>query len=242
MGGYPIFRRTSDSRLSSGWPPSSALRRRALEGGWQDTAGRADLAAEWVDSVFAISDMALQGLDELNHSPQLATRAESVDPSYEALEALLAARRDRSTFLDELGLLDARGRIVVSSTSVLPQGFDLSGMPYVQRFQREPERQEWISGLYWTAFAADYRVMHARRFEGGAGLQAHFALVRLSPRVFDDALSRLSMGKGKSLVLLDTEARLVARRPACEGPGCATVGERLTDLGLQAMLAGIWRA
>ncbi|WP_290793423.1 PAS domain-containing protein, partial [Halomonas sp.] len=213
--------------------------RQAKSEGWERAAGRADLAAEWVDSVFSLSDTALDGLDELNRSPLLALSTGSVGPIYEYLEFILGERRRRFTFLDELGLFDAQGRVVVTSTPAFPRGYNLGGLPHFRVFFQDSSLDEWVSGLYWTAFANDYRVMHVRRLDAGAALQSRFAVVRLTPQVFDQALDRLTMTRGENLAVFDIDSRLVARRPGCQDTvNCLTVGEIDDRPEIESIIAG----
>lgn len=200
--------------------------RSSLEDGRERALGRAALTAEWVSSVFQLSDMALDGLAELNHSPLVALGADAVDPDYERLERVLAERRDRFFFLDELGLFDAEGRVVVTSSPLFPRGYDLGGLPHYRIFREQPMLEEWVSGLYWSAFAHDYRIMHVRRLATDGALPGSFASIMLTSQVFDEALARLPMARGESLAVLDSDQLLVARRPDCVEPGnCAAIGE-----------------
>jgi len=199
--------------------------RTMLNDGRAAALGRAALAAEWVSAVFRLSDMALDGLEELNRAPRLGASDETVDPDYERLEALLAERRDRFHFLDELGLFDAVGRVVVTSSPIFPRGYDLGGLPHYRIFREQPGLQEWVSGLYWSAFANDHRIMHVRRLPDDGELPAAFAANMLTPQVFEEALARLPMGQGESLMMVDDQAQLIMRLPRCDMPsGCWTIG------------------
>lgn len=203
------------------------------------TLGRASLAAEWVASVFSLSDMALDGLEELSAVPLVVSLADSVDPDYETLERILAERRDRFTFLDELGLFDAQGRVVVTSSSLFPRGYDLGGLAHYRIFREQPALQEWVTGLYWSSFARDFRIIHVRRLDAGGELPAKLAATMLTPQVFDDALARLPRARGESLALLDADHQLVARRPDCLDPGiCATIGELVEKPGARDVITG----
>ena len=106
----------------------------ALDEGWDKVWNRADLAGEWVTSVFELSTMALEGLEELSHSPLTALSSDTVDIEYEQVERLLAERRARFPFLDELGLFDSDGRVVATSSPMFPRGYDLGGLPHFKVF------------------------------------------------------------------------------------------------------------
>ncbi len=213
--------------------------RQAISDGWERATGRAELAAQWIEATFMLSDMALESLAELNQSSLLVLRDDAVDSDYERLERVLAERRDRFRFLDELGLFDAAGRVVVTSSAMFPRGYDLGGLPYYRIFREQPELQEWVSGLYWSSFAHDYRIMHVRRLADPGVLNASLASIMLTPQVFDEALSRLAMSRGESLALFDGEARVVARRPGCdETHHCLEIGEVFTHSEGLPLLAG----
>ena len=199
--------------------------RQTIADGWERVTGRAQLAAQWVEATFSLSDMALESLAELNQSSLLILRSDSVDPDYERLEQLLAERRDRFRFLGELGLFDAEGRVVVTSSPFFPRGYDLGGLPHYRIFREQPALDEWVSGLYWSSFANDYRIMHVRRLAESGVLNASFASIMLSPQVFEEALSRLEMSRGESLALFDSEARAVSHRPCLMSHGCLEIGE-----------------
>ncbi|WP_445003264.1 bifunctional diguanylate cyclase/phosphodiesterase [Halomonas mongoliensis] len=202
-------------------------------------AGRAQLAAKWIEATFSLSDMALESLDELNNSSLLILRSDAVDPDYERLESLLAERRDRFHFLDQLGLFDAEGRVVLTSSPMFPRGYDLGGLPHYRIFREQPALEEWVSGVYWSAFANDYRIMHVRRLADGGVLNASFASVMLAPQVFEEALLQLEMRRGESLALIDSEARLLSRRPSCaENSDCLKIGEPFTHPEALALIAG----
>ncbi|WP_444984788.1 bifunctional diguanylate cyclase/phosphodiesterase [Halomonas mongoliensis] len=199
--------------------------RQTIADGWERVTGRAQLAAQWIEATFSLSDMALESLAELNQSSLLVLRSDVVDPDYERLEQLLAERRDRFRFLDELGLFDAEGRVVVTSSPLFPRGYDLGGLPHYRIFREQPALDEWVSGLYWSSFANDYRIMHVRRLAGEGVLNASFASIMLTPQVFEEALSRLEMSRGESLALFDSEARAVSHRPCLTTHDCLEIGE-----------------
>ncbi len=194
------------------------------------------MAAEWVASVFSLSDIALDGLEELNQAPLVASLGETVDPDYERLEALLAERRARYTFLDELGLFDRDGRVVATSSPLFPRGYDLGGLPHYRIFRERPELHEWVSGLYWSAFANDHRIMHVRRLASGGELAADFAAIMLTPQIFEGTLARLPRAQGESLMIVDNAGQLVMHLPGCgQGRECPSIGDSLEKLDIPSL-------
>ncbi|SDJ11840.1 diguanylate cyclase/phosphodiesterase with PAS/PAC sensor(s) [Billgrantia gudaonensis] len=187
--------------------------RRDLEDGKADLQARADLVAEWVAGYFALSEHSLNGMVQwLQVSSSEGGDEASFSPRQ--LAAYLAGRRDSIDFVNELSHVDSQGRVVASSNSVLPSGFDVSELPFFRPFQQDSDRQETVTPLYWSSLSQAFRVVHARRLEGSDGTFQGVVLSQLDPSIFSEALDRLSMTAGESLAILDSEMQLVARRPA----------------------------
>ncbi|MGM0702915.1 MAG: bifunctional diguanylate cyclase/phosphodiesterase [Pseudomonadota bacterium] len=186
--------------------------RRDLEDGKADLQARADLVAEWVAGYFALSEHSLDGMVQwLQASYVEGSDGESF--ASRQLASFLAGRRDSIDFVDELSHVDSQGRVVASSNSVLPSGFDVRELAFFRPFQQDPSRREIVTPLYWSSFSQDYRVVHARRLEGGDGTFQGVVLSQLDPSIFSEALERLSMTAGESIAILDSKMQLVARRP-----------------------------
>ncbi|WLI74646.1 bifunctional diguanylate cyclase/phosphodiesterase [Halomonas alkalicola] len=181
---------------------------RDMQAARERTAARADLVAEWVASIFSASDFSLSTVSQLMQPPQ-RQRLFGDPPDPERIEPFLAQQLDRLGFVDEISLVDPEGQVVASSSSLYPPGFDVSGLPFYRTLRSAPERAEWISPIHWSALEQRHVVVHARRLPDGQGL----ALVELDPGVFGEALERLSLTRGESIAIIDTEMQLVARRP-----------------------------
>ncbi len=182
---------------------------REIQAADEHNATRADLVAQWVNTTFTLSDQALVGVGQLLEPP--------LDTALAApyrLEDALKARRDTLPLVDELAVLDTQGRVMASSSSYHPPGFDLSRMAYFQAFQASPALEQHISPLYWSAFIRDYYIAYTRRLHDASGDFAGLVSARLAPRVFDDTLARLSMRAGEIIALVDADQQLLARRPA----------------------------
>ncbi|MDR9441063.1 MAG: GGDEF domain-containing protein, partial [Halomonas sp.] len=186
--------------------------RRDLEVGRERASARADLVAEWVATTFAVSEHALGGLSQLLETPlERVVKDPSLAPA--DVEALLAGQRDRLSFIDELSLVDAAGRVIASSAPWWPPGYDVSGLPYFRIFQSTPGRDELVTPLYWSAFSQSFHVVHARRLTGPDGNFRGLAVLQLNPVIFGEVLERLNMTRGESIAIIDTEMRLITRRP-----------------------------
>ena len=197
---------------------------RDLEAGRERAVARADIVAEWVATTFAVSDHALGGLAQLFDDLQVpVVAAPALEP--ERLEARLAAQRDRLAFIDELSLVDASGRVIASTAPWWPPGYDLSGRDFYTVFRGDVGLDSWVTRLYWSPFGQTYHLVHARRLEDSQGRFIGLAVVRLDPAIYGVALERLSMIRGESIAILDTDMTLIARRPVFAG------GETMEVLG-----------
>ncbi|MGJ7456566.1 bifunctional diguanylate cyclase/phosphodiesterase [Halomonas sp. RA08-2] len=181
---------------------------RDMQAARERTAARADLVAEWVGSTFSASDFLLSDVSEQLQPPwRQRLFGEPLDPAM--VEDFLIQHRQRLDLVDEVNLVGPEGRILASSSSLYPQGFDMSGLPFHSAFESRPELSGWVTPLFWSALAARHLVVHARRLPDGQGL----AMVELDPGVFGQALERLSLARGQSIAIIDTEMHLIARRP-----------------------------
>ena len=195
---------------------------RDMQAARERTAARADLVAEWVASIFSASDFSLSGVSELLQPPW-RQRLLGEPLELALVEGFLAQRSRRLDLVDKISLSDSEGRIVASSSSLYPPGFDISGLPFYRAFETMPALTERVTPLVWSALAGRHVVVHARRLPDGEGL----AMVELDPGVFGQALERLSLARGESIAIIDTEMHLIARRPREED------NEPLTALGVQ---------
>lgn len=199
--------------------------RREMQAADEHNSTRADLVAQWVSTTFTLSDQALVGVGQLLEPP-LETALEA---PYR-LEGALKMRRDTLPLVDEIAVLDTRGRVKASSSSYHPPGFDLSRMTYFQAFKTSPALEQHISPLYWSAFIRDYYIAYTRRLHAANGEFTGLVSARLAPRVFDDTLARLSMRAGETIALVDEDQQLLARRPSVDDVGvlqALTGSERL---------------
>ncbi|NYS61778.1 EAL domain-containing protein [Halomonas salicampi] len=182
--------------------------RQEIDAAHERNSTRADLVAEWVNSTFALSEHALRDIAELLEPPLLPR----VD-DYSSLESLLIKRRDSLPLVNELAVIDEQGSVVVSSNASHPPGFDVSGMPFFREFQQHPQRDDYVSPLLWSAVESDYLIFHVRRLRGLEGGFDGLVVARIAPQRFDDTLQRLTMRLGESMAIIDSEGKLLARRP-----------------------------
>ncbi|MGM0983012.1 MAG: bifunctional diguanylate cyclase/phosphodiesterase [Pseudomonadota bacterium] len=196
--------------------------RRDLEVGREHASARADLVAEWVATTFAVSEHALGGLSQLLDAPSERVEGK-LAPAPSDFEAMLAGQRDRLAFIDELSLVDAAGRVIASSASYWPPGYNVSTRPFYLAFREDASLESLVTPLYWSPFRQTYHLVHALRLQGPDGKFLGLALVRLNPAIFGESLARLGMTQGESIAILDTEMRLITRRPAFDEGGAMEV-------------------
>ncbi len=219
---------------SLAWVLADQYRREVADGQAQLRA-RSDLVAEWVAGYFALSAHTLSGMAQLVEMSGSAAPSSGL-MSPESLEEYLVRRRDGVAFLDELCVVDAEGRVLVSSSSVHPPGFDISEMPYFRPFGASPARDTWISPLTWSALSDSFQVVHARRLPGADGTAPGVAMAWLDPSIFSTALEQLSMTAGESIAIVDRDRRLLARAPSY-GDAPRVLGQRVESPVLREFLA-----
>lgn len=181
---------------------------REMQAGHERNVTRAELVAQWVNTTFTLSDQALTGVDQMLEPPLV----ESLQPRHR-LEDALASRRDMLPLIDELAVIDTQGTIRASSSLYHPPGFDISRMTYYQAFIDDPDREQHVSPMYWSAFIRDYYIAYTRRLRDDDGNFTGLVSARLTPGVFDTTLARLRIHEGETITLLDDRQQLLARRP-----------------------------
>ncbi|XKF15712.1 EAL domain-containing protein [Halomonas sp. BLK-85] len=170
-------------------------------------ASRASLVAEWIQTTFALSDHGLKDI-ELLLGPPLKI---SVDDTF-LLETLLMARADSRPLISEISIINRHGRVLASTRSVYPPGYDLSRMTFY-RHLKEGADTDYVGPLFWSAFDRAYRVVHARALFDSSKSFNGAVVVQLMPEVFSQALQHLNTRQGESIAIMDTQGRLLARRP-----------------------------
>ncbi|APE31390.1 GGDEF domain-containing protein [Halomonas aestuarii] len=185
---------------------------RALESARGRTGGRADLMAEWVASTFHASEHSLSSLVHLLETPFSSALLARHDND-SALQALLRQHSNQYPLIDGIGIVDLGGRLLASSSSILPPGFDVAGSPYFQAFEQDDDLQEWVSPLYWSALNQDFLMAQARRLEWLGGSPRGLVVMWLNPAIFGQVLEGLDITPSESMALIDTGMRLVARQP-----------------------------
>jgi len=78
---------------------------------------------------------------------------------------------------------------------------------------KEGPNTSYISPLFWPAFDRDYRVLHAQALYDSSETFNGAVVVQLMPTVFLQALQHLDTHPGESIAIMDSQGRLLARRP-----------------------------
>ena len=210
---------------------------RDMQAARERTAARADLVAEWVAGIFAVSDAGLSGVAELL-GPSQRRRLFGEPPELELLEELLVRREESLELIGRVSIIDGQGRVVASSSSLHPPGFDVSGLPFFRLLQEQPTRMALVSPLQWSALERRHVVLLLHRLPDDTGL----VMAQLDPAVFGQTLEGLSLTRGESIAIIDTEMQLVARRPGVGEAGAEeaageALGRRVVEPLTQAFMA-----
>lgn len=181
--------------------------RQEIDAAHERNSTRADLVAELVNSTFALSEHALRDIAQLLESPRTTRVVE-----YSSLERLLIKRRNSLPLVNELAVIDEQGKVVISSNAAHPPGFDVGDMTFFRVLQQTPQRDDYVSPLLRSA-ERDYLIFHARRLNDLEGGFDGLVVARIAPQRFDDTLQRLTMRPGESMAIIDSDGKLLARRP-----------------------------
>jgi len=171
-------------------------------------ATRVDLIAEWVQTTFVLSEHMLLDVALFLQPPMSGLITEQ-----ETLATVLASRRESLPLISGITMIDRHGSVMASTHRMHPRGFDAQPLAFFQQL-KETEAQQYISPLLWSDLRQDYRIMHSHKLYRLNGEFDGIVAVQLSPAVFDDTLHRLTMREGESMAIMDSEGRLVARRPS----------------------------
>ncbi|XGA80341.1 EAL domain-containing protein [Halomonas sp. CH40] len=173
----------------------------------EHNATRASLIAEWVHTTFALSDHALKDIELLLAPPLEISLRDGL-----LLEELLMAKADSMALISEISVINRHGSVLASTSSVHPPGYDVRRMSFFRDLKEGPNTS-YISPLFWSAFDRDYRVLHAHALYDSSETFNGAVVVQLMPKVFSQALQHLDTHQGESIAVMDTQGRLLARRP-----------------------------
>ncbi|WP_447555140.1 bifunctional diguanylate cyclase/phosphodiesterase [Vreelandella sp. EE22] len=180
---------------------------------------RASVVAQWSQGVLGQSEQALFSLAEL-----VTLFDEPGGRNRLALEQAVINLAEQVPSIDEMGVLDVSGRVVLSSDerylgelyhdTDFFRAFGGGGLTrLVSTLQRSPK-----DDLFY--------LYNARRINDLQGEFAGIVVSRIRPQFFADELLNLSMGEGEIIALIDADLRFIARysHPSSD----VTVGQQLT--------------
>ncbi|WP_235825601.1 EAL domain-containing protein [Vreelandella rituensis] len=197
---------------------------RDIQAGREKGAVRADLIAEWVNNVFMVNEYTLVGVSQLVGTPGQSIFSLS-DDTARSIDTFLATRRDSMPILDELGLTDANGRVILSSNPSYSAGYDVSDLPFFEAFARDSRRDQLVTPLVWSAHDQRHYIIHLRRLRSLEGHTEGFSVAWLNPSVFHATLKNLGRTPGENITIVDNQMQLVARHPeSTDSLNASTIG------------------
>lgn len=175
------------------------------------SGARASIIAEWAKSVFLQSNQALLSISEL-----IDTQGMPDDQTAVSMAAELSDRHHYAPLIQEVGLLDSQGIVLVSSGNNRYRGRDLSGTDFFTTLI-DGQQQEVVTPLYWSTEDQAYFLHHALRLDDPGGNLIGIALARVAPQAFVDTIGQMQVQTGESIALIDPALRLIARNPQLDG-------------------------
>ncbi|WP_083025013.1 PDC sensor domain-containing protein [Vreelandella lionensis] len=124
---------------------------------------RSNVVAEWAKGMLGQSGQALFTLAERVESVGGTGLNNTASIQY-ALESLAGYM----PLIDELGVLNAQGRVWVSSSNNRHAGLDISETDFFRSFQ-QGKQQELVTPLYWSSQNQQFYLYHARRLNDASG-------------------------------------------------------------------------
>ncbi|WP_227842227.1 bifunctional diguanylate cyclase/phosphodiesterase [Vreelandella zhuhanensis] len=209
-----------------GWVLSDQYQR-DIQAGREKGAVRAELVAEWVSNVFMVNEYTLVGISHLLGAPGQSLFSLSNDIA-RRIETFLATRRDSVPILEELGLVDTHGRVILSSSSLHSAGYDISDLPFFKAFAQDSRRDQLVSPLVWSVQDQRHYIIHLHRLRGLEGHTEGFSVAWIDPVVFHDTLKGLGRAPGENITLLDNQMQLIAHHPeSADSLNASTLGVSL---------------
>ncbi|WP_252106090.1 MULTISPECIES: EAL domain-containing protein [unclassified Halomonas] len=179
---------------------------------------RASVVAQWTSGVMGQSEQALFSLSELVSSFE---NDESSNP--EALKQAIDNLTRYVTSVDEMGVLDATGRVTLGSDQRY-EGLSYRDTEFFEAFKNS-DRVRDVTTLQRSPESDEFYLYSARRRDNPLGEFAGIVVSRIRPQVFVDALSRVGVSEGESIALVDTDCQIIARHS--QPPQRVSIGQRL---------------
>jgi diguanylate cyclase (GGDEF)-like protein/PAS domain S-box-containing protein len=149
----------------------------------------------------------------------------------------LAVRIVGLPYIDNLSLLDRRGRMVNMSRSWPPPVIDASDSDFVQALSTDPATSAFISPPRKSLVSGQDVMLFSRRFTGPDGQLIGFVVSAVRLSYFEEAFARIAGDGDSSYSLLRRDGVLLARIPHAD-PGSATALGESEAAHIQAALDG----
>ncbi|QEM82982.1 EAL domain-containing protein [Halomonas binhaiensis] len=173
---------------------------------------KSDLVVELVERSFSTTEQVLVGLSDL-----FDTAGQPIVMKHsDEVSAFLRKRGSGLDFIDELFVMDTAGRTIATSSSGASGPPELWQEQSPPRFQSSTHSDVLITPLYWSEQAQDYRILMALRLRDASGEVRALAVARIMPIKLDGMLSDIDLQSGESIAIIDSNGRLVTRKPAAK--------------------------
>ncbi|WP_311064743.1 EAL domain-containing protein [Halomonas sp. DWK9] len=168
---------------------------------------RSNVVTEWAKGVFGQSGQALFILAQ-----QMESHAFTSPEDMANIQRTVEAFTGYMPLINELGILNAQGRVWVSSSHNRHAGLDVSDTSFFRSFQ-QGQQLELVTPLYWSDEDEQFYLYHARRINDENERFKGIVVARLVPQTLMDALQQMRVYDGESMSLVDASLRLIARQP-----------------------------
>jgi PAS domain S-box-containing protein len=144
------------------------------------------------------------------------------------LQAMLAGERTLAPFVDEVGIVSARGSVSVVEGRVLPIGTDLSAQAFFVAARDATHDRAVLSEPLQLGADTRWRVLLARRLAGADGRFDGIVYALIPVEHFERLLGSVDVGQQGAATLRSASLRLVARHTPVRGDGPTTGSSRIS--------------
>jgi diguanylate cyclase (GGDEF)-like protein/PAS domain S-box-containing protein len=171
------------------------------------------LIGEWLRGAFQLSDYLL--CDVISQVDPIELQFPHPDPEQQARRtAYLQQKMATLPHLTNLALVNRHGRVTHSASPTLPLGFDASSRPYFMTLRDDPAVETLVSSIFWSPAYGTFQTAQTRRIRNPVGEFVGVAGVNFSLAFFNQWLGRIDVGPHGSVLIIDHQMALLARRPA----------------------------
>ncbi len=171
------------------------------------------LIGEWLRGAFQLSDYLLRDVISRVNPEELQFPAS--DPEQQARRTVFFQQKMAMLpHLINLALVSRQGLVTHSANPALPLGFDVSRRPYFMTLRDDPAVETLVSPIFWSQAYGSFQAAQTRRIHNLAGEFIGIAGVNLSLAFFNQWLERIDVGPHSSVLIIDDQMALLARRPA----------------------------